>query len=208
MRLSWAKLLKRVFDLDLKHCLNCGGALKNIAAILKQPVIEKILTHLCSAPVVQCPGCRGRRKERLKSLFSVLRVETCSKVSPGRIRHSIALLPDKSTNLRFLHLLEEHKLAAQILETVNALLSCKALLLRVGTVVDATLIAAPSSTKNRTRLIRQAGSQTGGIQHLLTLKAIRETAARCLAKAQYRSTFRARACSADRRQYPLQDAGA
>ena len=58
-------------------------------------------------------------------------------------------LPDKSTILRFRHLLEKHKLAAQILETVNALLSCKRLLLRVGTVVDATLMAAPSSTKNR-----------------------------------------------------------
>ena len=46
VRLSWAKLLKRVFDLDLEHCPNCGGELKIIAAILEQPVIEKILTHL------------------------------------------------------------------------------------------------------------------------------------------------------------------
>ena len=46
VRLSWAKLLKRVFELDLEHCPNCGGELKIIAAILEQPVIEKILTHL------------------------------------------------------------------------------------------------------------------------------------------------------------------
>ena len=46
VRLSWAKLLKRVFDLDLEHCPNCGGDLKDIAAILEQPVIEKILTQL------------------------------------------------------------------------------------------------------------------------------------------------------------------
>ena len=45
-RLSWAKLLRRVFELDLEHCPNCGGELKIIAAILEQPVIEKILTHL------------------------------------------------------------------------------------------------------------------------------------------------------------------
>jgi len=32
MRLSWAKLLKRVFDLDLEHCPNCSGELKIIAA--------------------------------------------------------------------------------------------------------------------------------------------------------------------------------
>lgn len=57
-------------------------------------------------------------------------------------------LPDESTILRFRHLLEKHELAAQMLETVNALLSGKGLLLKAGTVVDATLIAAPSSTKN------------------------------------------------------------
>ena len=44
--LSWAKMLKRVFDLDLEHCPNCGGGLKIIAAILEAPVIEKILMHL------------------------------------------------------------------------------------------------------------------------------------------------------------------
>ena len=46
VRLSCARLLKRVFDLDLEHCQNCGGELKIIAAILEQPVIERILTHL------------------------------------------------------------------------------------------------------------------------------------------------------------------
>jgi hypothetical protein len=46
VRLSWAKLLKRVFEIDLEHCPNCGGELKIIAAILEAPVIEKILTHL------------------------------------------------------------------------------------------------------------------------------------------------------------------
>ena len=37
MRLSWAKLLKRVFEIDMAHCPNCGGQLKIIAAILEQP---------------------------------------------------------------------------------------------------------------------------------------------------------------------------
>ena len=45
-RMSWARMLKRVFEIDLEHCPNCGGELKIIAAILEQPVIEKILTHL------------------------------------------------------------------------------------------------------------------------------------------------------------------
>ena len=59
-------------------------------------------------------------------------------------------LPDESTILRFRHLLEKHKLADQILATVNELLQRKGLMLKAGTVVDATLIAAPSSTKNKT----------------------------------------------------------
>ena len=57
-------------------------------------------------------------------------------------------LPDETTILRFRHLLEKHKLAPQILLVVNDLLRAEGLMLRAGTVVDATLIAAPSSTKN------------------------------------------------------------
>ena len=41
-----ARLLKRMFEIDMEHCPNCGSELKIIAAILEQPVIEKILTHL------------------------------------------------------------------------------------------------------------------------------------------------------------------
>ena len=58
-------------------------------------------------------------------------------------------LPDESTILRFRHLLEAHNLSLQMLATVNATLMAKGLLLKQGTVVDATLIAAPSSTKNQ-----------------------------------------------------------
>jgi len=56
-------------------------------------------------------------------------------------------LPDESTILQFRHALKKHKLAEQILATVNDLL------LRAGTVVDATLIAAPSSTSTKTRRV-------------------------------------------------------
>ena len=45
-RISWARLLKRVFEIDIEHCPNCGGQLKIIAAILESAVIERILTHL------------------------------------------------------------------------------------------------------------------------------------------------------------------
>lgn len=60
-------------------------------------------------------------------------------------------LPDESTILRFRHRLEKHKLAEKILGTVNELLTQHGLLLKVGTAVDATLIAAPTSTKNKDR---------------------------------------------------------
>lgn len=59
-------------------------------------------------------------------------------------------LPDESTILRFRHLLEANELSLQILATINAMLSAKGLLLKSGTAIDATLIAAPSSTKNST----------------------------------------------------------
>ena len=45
-RLNWARLLKRVFDIDIEHCPNCGASLKSIAAIEDPPVIVKILAHL------------------------------------------------------------------------------------------------------------------------------------------------------------------
>ena len=66
----------------------------------------------------------------------------------ARLDNWTTRLPDESTILRFRHLLEKHKLAAQILALINDMLATKGLMLRAGTVVDATLIAAPSSTKN------------------------------------------------------------
>ena len=44
--MDWPRLLKRVFDIDLEHCPQCGGDLKIIAAIEEPAVIVKILTHL------------------------------------------------------------------------------------------------------------------------------------------------------------------
>ena len=46
VRMSWARLLKRVFEIDLEHCPQCGGLLKIIAAIEAPPIIAQILTHL------------------------------------------------------------------------------------------------------------------------------------------------------------------
>jgi hypothetical protein len=64
-RTSWARLLKRVIDIDMQHCPSCGGGeLKIIAAILDRPVVEKILTHLGLNPQPPPPraGVRGRAR--------------------------------------------------------------------------------------------------------------------------------------------------
>ena len=57
-------------------------------------------------------------------------------------------VPDESTILRFRHLLEQHKLSEGIFAQIRKLLEEKRLLLKSGTIVDATIIAAPPSTKN------------------------------------------------------------
>ncbi len=62
--------------------------------------------------------------------------------------HANARLPDRVSVLRFRHLLEKHQLAQQFFDTVNAMLKARGLMLHSGTVIDATIIAAPNSTKN------------------------------------------------------------
>jgi IS5 family transposase len=60
-------------------------------------------------------------------------------------------VPDESTILRFRHLLEQHKLTERIFGLVRGLLEQKRLLLKSGTIVDATIIEAPPSTKNEAK---------------------------------------------------------
>ena len=60
-------------------------------------------------------------------------------------------LPDETTILNFRHLLEEHDLGEGLFKTINVHLETQGLRLREGTIVDASIIEAPSSTKNRAR---------------------------------------------------------
>jgi hypothetical protein len=46
VRLSWVKLLKRVFEVDMEHCPNCSGDLKIIAVILEASVIKRVLKRM------------------------------------------------------------------------------------------------------------------------------------------------------------------
>jgi IS5 family transposase len=66
----------------------------------------------------------------------------------ARIELVADTVPDESTVLRFRHLLEQYQMTAQIFQTVQVLLERKQLLLKRGTIVDATTNAARSSTKN------------------------------------------------------------
>lgn len=57
-------------------------------------------------------------------------------------------IPDESTILKFRHLLEQHQLTEVLFTEVRALLEAQGLVMKAGTIVDATLVAAPTSTKN------------------------------------------------------------
>lgn len=60
-------------------------------------------------------------------------------------------VPDETTILNFRHLLEEYKLSEKFFETIRNLLEQKGIMMKEGSIVDATIIAAPSSTKNKTK---------------------------------------------------------
>ena len=74
-RMSWARLLKRVFDIDIEHCPNCGGSLKIIAcpelrrraAIEHPPAIVKILSHL-GLPARAPPRSPARRFDLFQTI--------------------------------------------------------------------------------------------------------------------------------------------
>ena len=67
----------------------------------------------------------------------------------ARLRPNFSVVPDESTILRFRHLLEREGLSKTIFDSINAHLAERELTLRTGTIADATLIAAPPSTKNK-----------------------------------------------------------
>src|SRR5579859_8186623 len=85
----------------------------------------------------------------------------------AKVELSDDVVPDESTILRFRHLLEQHRLTKSIFDAVAGLLEERRLLLRAGTIVDATIIAAPSSTKNAsaTRDPEMKQTRKGGNWH-------------------------------------------
>ena len=110
-------------------------------------------------------GGRGRPPIGLERMLRMYIAQQCFGLSDEAtedslydsqaIRHFIGIdlnreaASDATTLLKFRHLLEEHQLTESIFNAINAHLSEKGLFLREGTIVDATLIAAPPSTKNK-----------------------------------------------------------
>ena len=106
---------------------------------------------------------RGRRPYALSSMLRVHCVQLFYNLSdPGMedmlyevesVRRfaglGLSALPDETTILNFRHLLERHGLGEKLLSAINASLASRGLTLREGTVMDASLVEAPSSTKNR-----------------------------------------------------------
>ena len=116
-------------------------------------------------PVYPKPG-RGRRPYPLAVMLRVHCVQLCYNLSDPAledllyeaesVRRFCGLnlsgpIPDESTILHFRHLLERHQLGEALLQTINAQLAGQGLRLQAGTIVDASIIAAPSSTKNQRR---------------------------------------------------------
>ena len=106
---------------------------------------------------------RGRRPYALESMLRVHLMQNWFALSDPAMEEAlyeiaslrtfarlslVEAIPDETTILNFRHLLEENDLAEDILKAVNTLLARKGLLLKKGSIVDATIIAAPSSTKN------------------------------------------------------------
>src|SRR5215472_4393767 len=108
---------------------------------------------------------KGRRPKELEQMLRIYFVQQWFNLSDPAVEEalydSLALrdfvgidlgqepVPDETAVCKFRHLLEEHHLGGEMLETVNLYLQRKGVRITTGTIVDATIIHAPSSTKNR-----------------------------------------------------------
>ena len=117
-------------------------------------------------PTILPKAGRGRRPYELSTMLRIHCVQLFYKLSdPGMedmlyevesVRRFVGLrlsgpLPDETTILNFRHLLDKHELGTGLLKEINRHLESQGLRLQEGTIVDASIIAAPSSRKNRSK---------------------------------------------------------
>ena len=134
--------------------------LAEIEAVTPWAVLERTI-----APFYPSSGGRGRPPIGLARMLRMYVAQQCFGLSDEGIEDALydsqaircfvgidlarEAAPDATTLLKFRRLLETHQLTESIFNAINAHLAEKGLLLREGTIVDATLIAASPSTKNR-----------------------------------------------------------
>ena len=107
----------------------------------------------------------GRKRKDLETMLRILSLQQWFNLSDPGVEEAIydrnsfqkflkldllcSVVPDETTILKFRHHLEQHNLFKKIFNEINKDLEEKGLIMKTGTIVDATLITAPSSTKNR-----------------------------------------------------------
>jgi IS5 family transposase len=110
------------------------------------------------------PGKRGRRPKPVETMLRMYLLQVWFSLSDEGVEEAIydsyamrrfmgldfavEQVPDATTLLHFRHLLEEHKLGERLFEAQNEIFEAEGWIMRGGSIVDATIIAAPSSTKN------------------------------------------------------------
>jgi transposase, IS5 family len=128
-------------------------------------VVPRPVLLSCIEPHYHRSGRRGRQPMGLASMFRIYCMQNWFNLSDRQMEDALYeiesmrrfagfggvtdALPDETTILHFRHLLEKHNLTVVLLEEINARLQDQGLLVSRGTMVDASIIHAPSSTKNQ-----------------------------------------------------------
>lgn len=122
--------------------------------------------ELCNlvSPYYEKTSTEGKKKMELKLMLKIYFLQQRNWLSDPAMEDEIKdrisfqkfldidllndVIPDETTILRFRHLLEAHELQRKMFDLINGILEVRWLLVRKWTIVDATIIKAPSSTKN------------------------------------------------------------
>src|SRR6058998_4195750 len=139
---------------------------KTRRAIFLEEMEQVVPCELCAlvAPHYPKPG-KGRRPKELEAMLRIYFLQQWFNLADPAVEEALydsptlrqfagidlgtEPVPDETTVCKFRHLLEENHLGEEILGTVNLHLQAKGVRITTGTIVDATIIHAPSSTKNR-----------------------------------------------------------